>query len=116
MLDTRNEKVKLFFGVVQSADAEGVAETLVEQGFRFTRIETAGGFLREGNVTFMVGVEERRLGELLGSFRRGATTRVQIANQPQQQDMQESGFPFPFEIQVGGATVLMLDVDRVEPL
>ena len=64
----------------------------------------------------MVGVEERRLGEVLGYFRRNATTRVQIANQPQQQDMQEEGFPFPFEIQVGGATVLMLDVDRVEPL
>ena len=115
-MDTRNEKIKLFFGVVQSADAEGVAETLVEQGFRFTRVETAGGFLREGNVTFMVGVEERRLGDLLGSFRRNATTRVQIANQTQQPDIHGAAFPFPFEIQVGGATVLMLDVDRVESL
>lgn len=116
MLNARKEAVKLFFGVVQSADAEALSEALVEKGFRFTRIETAGGFLGEGNVTFMVGVEDHRVGELLRSFRRNATTRVQIASQPQQQDMQEAGFPFPVEVQVGGATVLMLDVDRVEPI
>jgi len=113
-LNASKEAVKIVFGVVQSADAEALAKALVKKGFRFTRIETAGGFLREGNVTFMVGIEEQRVGELIESFRRNATTRVQIVGQSQQQDMQESAFPFPFEVQVGGASVLMLDVERVE--
>jgi uncharacterized protein YaaQ len=38
-----------------------VSDTLVEAGFRVTRIASTGGFLRHGNVTLLIGVEEEEI-------------------------------------------------------
>ena len=107
--------LKLFFGIVQEADADVLADSLVSSGFRFTRVATAGGFLREGNTTFIIGVNEDRIGDLLGVVRRNATTRMQLVSPLQGvQDSGEARLPFPVEVQVGGATMFMFDLDRVE--
>lgn len=50
--------MKLIVAIVKDADAIAVSEALVEQDFRTTRIASTGGFLRRGNVTFLIGVEE----------------------------------------------------------
>jgi uncharacterized protein YaaQ len=102
---------------VQEPDADLVADALVSGGFRFTRVPTAGGFLREGNTTFIIGVDDDRIGDLLGIVRRNATTRMQIVNPMQSaQDAGEARLPFPVEVQVGGATMFMFDLDRVEQI
>ena len=109
--------MKLFFGIVQEPDADALADSLISSGFRFTRVPTAGGFLREGNTTFIVGVDDNRIGDLLGVVRRNATTRMQIVSPLQTaQDPGEARLPFPLEVQVGGATVFMFDLDLVEQI
>ena len=109
--------MKLLFGIVQEPDADVLADALVTGSFRFTRVPTAGGFLREGNTTFIIGVDEARIGDLLGIVRRNATTRMQIVSPMQTvQDLGETRLPFPVEVQVGGATMFMFDLDRVEQL
>ena len=109
--------LKLFFGIVQEADADLLADSLVSGGFRFTRVPTAGGFLREGNTTFIIGADEDRIGDLLGIVRRNATTRMQIVSPEQTvQDPVEAPLPFPVEVQVGGATMFMFDLERVEQI
>ncbi len=109
--------MKLLFGIVQEPDADALADALVIGGFRFTRVPTAGGFLREGNTTFIIGVDEARIGDLLAIVRRNATTRMQIVSPMQTgQDSGEARLPFPVEVQVGGATMFMFDLDRVEQI
>lgn len=42
-------------------DAAGrAADALVAGGFGVTRLQTAGGFLRQGNVTLLAGVDDER--------------------------------------------------------
>ena len=47
---------KLVIAIVQSDDANAVQSALVDAEYRVTRINTAGGFLRRGNVTLLTGV------------------------------------------------------------
>ena len=102
---------------MQEPDADALADALVSSGFRFTRVPTAGGFLREGNTTFIIGVDEEHIGDLLGIVRRNATTRMQIVSPLQAaQDTGDARLPFPVEVQVGGATMFMFDLDRVEQI
>ena len=47
--------MNLVLSVVQNDDAEPVTRALLTAGHRVTRINTAGGFLRRGNVTLAGG-------------------------------------------------------------
>ena len=50
--------MKLIFVVVHGADADAVVQTLVENNYRVTHVASTGGFMRHGNVTLMIGIEE----------------------------------------------------------
>jgi uncharacterized protein YaaQ len=53
--------MKLIVFVTEDAHADPSVDTLVEQGFRVTRLATTGGFLRRGNTTLLVGVEDTQV-------------------------------------------------------
>ena len=61
--------MKLVVGILSSQDADQVTEALVAAEYRATRINTAGGFLRRGNATLMVGVEEDQVQDVIGIFK-----------------------------------------------
>lgn len=50
--------MKLILAVVRDTDSEAVIQTLIEAGYRVTRLASTGGFLRRGNMTLMIGVAE----------------------------------------------------------
>jgi uncharacterized protein YaaQ len=53
--------MKLMFVIVRDTDAEIVVQSLVENEYRVTRVASTGGFMRRGNVTLMIGVEEDKV-------------------------------------------------------
>lgn len=53
--------MKLIVFVTNDSDADASVDALVEQGFRVTRLATTGGFLRRGNTTLLVGVEDSQV-------------------------------------------------------
>ena len=50
--------MKLLVFVTEDNVADPTVDALIEQGFRVTRLASTGGFLRKGNTTLLVGVEE----------------------------------------------------------
>lgn len=56
--------MKLVVAIIRDSDAMDVTDALVENDFRMTRIASTGGFLRRGNVTLLIGVEEDALDRL----------------------------------------------------
>jgi uncharacterized protein YaaQ len=50
--------MKLLVFVTEDNVADTTVDALIEQGFRVTRLASTGGFLRKGNTTLLVGVEE----------------------------------------------------------
>ena len=107
---------QLILAIVQDEDAGPVIEALTGEGFRATRISTVGGFLRKGNATILVGVERERIHRALLIIRDNCETRTEyfVPTAPG-----EVGEPYPLDpiqVQVGGATVFVLDCERFERL
>ena len=53
--------MKLVIVIVRDMDARAVIEQLVTHGHHVTRVASTGGFLRRGNVTLLIGAEERHV-------------------------------------------------------
>lgn len=64
--------MKLMIIIVPDNGSETAVQDLVECGFRVTRMATTGGFLRKGNTTLMVGVEDDKVDEVFEVLRKAA--------------------------------------------
>jgi uncharacterized protein YaaQ len=53
--------MKLMMIIIQDKDSDNVVEALIQGGFSITRMASTGGFLRQGNVTLMVGVKQDQI-------------------------------------------------------
>ncbi len=53
--------MKLMIIIVRDTDDENIIQELVKHDYRVTRMASTGGFLRRGNVTLMVGVENEKV-------------------------------------------------------
>lgn len=107
--------MKLVIAIVHNDDADGLADALREQNYPTTLIGTTGGFLREGNSTFLVGVEAKQVELLLTLIQQNCKTRTQLVNpMPPVVEPGELYLSQPVEVQVGGATVFVLAVDQFE--
>ena len=107
--------MKLIVAVVQAKDAEGLVAALGARGFQATQINSAGGFLRESNVTLLMGVQESYVAEVLRIVRQHCQARSHFVN-PLMPISEPSEFyvPSTVEVRVGGATVFVLAVERYE--
>ena len=62
--------MKLIIAIVQDQhDAGKAVDELVASGFGATRINTAGGFLKRGNSTILIGVEDNRANDAIQILR-----------------------------------------------
>jgi len=109
--------MKLVISIVNSDDAGGLIEALLRRGYGATLISTTGGFLRKGNTTICVGTEDEKVDEILALIRENCHTRTEYVNPlPPMMEAGELYIPAPVEVQVGGATVFVIDVERYEKL
>jgi len=106
--------VKLLITIVQDQDVSGLLEALAESDFRATKLASTGGFLRVGNTTLLIGVEDERLETVLGIIKRTCKKREQGDPSPMI-PFARGGLGTRLEkISVGGATVFSVDVERFE--
>ncbi len=109
--------MKLVVAIVHSEDAGLLVDALLEREFRTTRLHSSGGFLKQTNATVMVGVEEAQVEDVMAIIRATCTSRTQVVNpMPPIMEPGEFFMPYPLEVEVGGATVFVLPVERFERL
>ena len=88
---------------------------LVGEGYKVTRLTTAGGFLQAGNTTFLCGTESEKVDRALEIIAERSSERTQ--KMPGAPSFGVGMYPgFPVEVPVGGATVFVVDVERYEKL
>lgn len=107
--------MKMLLAIINYDDAHCVMGHLMEAGFQITKLATTGGFLRAGNVTVLIGLEDSRVEEAMGIIRKYCNTRTQMMPTAPNIGI---GFqpPIPVEVSVGGATVFVLNVEQFEKL
>lgn len=108
--------MKLILSIVQDDDGNKAISSLNDAGFRATKLSTTGGFLRSGNMTILVGVEEDKIDEVISIFAKTCSKRKKVMASPDIVSMGGMMANYPIEIEVGGATIFILDVDRFERL
>ena len=105
--------MKLVLAIVQDDDALDLIEELNDKGFRVTKLATTGGFLKSGNTTLMIGVEIDKVDIVINIFEEVCKRRKQVVStQPGLSGESGMYMPFPLEVEVGGATVFVIDVDK----
>ena len=109
--------MKLVMAVVQQKDHRKVTGALLERRYQFTTVASTGGLLREGNVTVLIGVEADQVNDVIGVIQAHSKTREQLVNVfPPTIEPIGTCIPSPVKVQVGGATVFVLDVERFDKL
>jgi uncharacterized protein YaaQ len=109
--------MKLIIAIVQDEDASRLISTLMADGYRVTKLATTGGFLRSGNTTLLVGVEDDMLDNAMTIIEKVCKSRKQIATSPSPISGATGVFvPYPIEVTVGGATIFVLDVEQFKKI
>ncbi len=107
--------MKLIVAVIHDRDQKRTSEALLRAEYRFTKIASTGGFLREGNVTIMIGAEAEEVETVLGLINESCKTREQYVNVlPPEATPIGTFMANPVKIQVGGAIAFVVDVERFE--
>lgn len=103
--------------VVQGEDAPQTVQALSAAGISVTKLASSGGFLQQGNSTLMIGVDDDRVEAALDVIRENCRERSRyMTPMPPMVEPGEFFMPYPVEVQVGGATVFVVDVLRFEKL
>ena len=90
--------MKMVLAIINYDDSQDVISSLMKAGFSITKLATTGGFLKAGNVTILI-----------------SSSRKQIM--PATAELGMGFFPStPVQVEVGGATVFVLNVERFEKL
>ena len=109
--------MKLVIAVVHDEDKDKLANALIKENYRFTRIASTGGFLKEGNVTFLLGIDDEDLERALEVIGATCKTREQFVTVfPAGAEPVAVPLAYPFKITVGGAIVFVLNVERFETI
>ncbi len=107
--------IKLVLAVVQEKDAGRLIDALTEAEVQATMLASTGGFLREGNATILTGVEDHQVDVVLGVIQRVCKRREQLMTPiPPVVEPVDSYVTYPVKVEVGGAIVFVLDVERME--
>jgi uncharacterized protein YaaQ len=107
--------MKLVIAVVQDKDSNRLSSALIQKGIRATKLASTGGFLRAGNTTFMIGIEDDRVPDVLNVIKSNCKVREQLVTPVTPMGgTTDSYIPFPVEVQVGGAAVFIMPVERFE--
>ena len=109
--------MKLVVAIVHNEDAGALVDALLEKQYRATRLHSSGGFLKQSNATILLGVEEPAVDEVMEIIASNCKARTQVVNpMPPIMEPGEFFMPYPLEVEVGGATVFVLPVERIERL
>ena len=106
--------MKLLIAIINKRDIRHLSDALVDDGIRFTEISSTGGFLRAGNVTLLIGLEDQHVERTLSVIQSHCHAReeaVNVAHVGTQLDA--LGMGEAITTMVGGAQVFIVHAERV---
>jgi len=100
--------------VIQAYDSDRLLKAVTAAGLGATKIVSTGGFLRMGNATILIGVDDDRVAECLRLVRANCEPRAEVSYDPTEHEFIE-WFPIGVhDVTVGGAVVFIMPISRFE--
>lgn len=106
--------IKLIIAIVEDEDSMDLIDALTDGEYRVTKLATTGGFLKSGNTTLILGVEENKVKGAIDIIKHICRKRKEILATPTTLSGGESAYiqQYPVQIDVGGANIFVIDVDQ----
>lgn len=105
--------MKLVVAIVHDEDAHRVTDELLKNKFSVTKLASTGGFLKSGNTTLIIGVQKEKVDDVIEIIRKLCKSRKHITSSTPMSSWSIGAYiSYPVEIQIGGATVFVLDVEK----
>ena len=106
--------MKLVVAVIQHEDENALVQALEEANLGSTRIGTSGGFLRASNVTMMIAVQDDQVDAVLGLMKKHCKRRTRHLYPLLPNLEARERFLGSIPVEIGGATVFIMPVERME--
>lgn len=110
--------MKLIIAIVHERDKHKLDDALLQNGVTYTKLGSTGGFLRQGNLTVLVGVEDEAAPRVLEVIKSACGTSEGYVNVPSEV---AGGIPaltafppHPVRVEAGGAVAFVLSVEQFE--
>jgi len=106
--------MKLILAIVHNDDNVLVSSSLTKAGFHVTKMASTGGFLMAGNTTFIMGVNDDEIDKAIDIISKYSKKRMQSVANDMALATGNMTSNIPIEVQVGGGTIFVLNVERFE--
>ncbi len=109
--------MKLIIAIAHERDKHKLGDALLQNGLTFTKLGSTGGFLRQGNVTVLIGVEDddtARVMDIIKSACRSSEAFVPLPTQSALGASALGTFTPPIRVEAGGAVAFVLQIDSFE--
>ena len=109
--------MKLIICIVNNRDKSKLGEALLQDGFEHTVLNSVGGFLKQGNTIYLIGIDEKRIPHLYDLIKDNCQAREEVINPvPMGGSLAGTFIQSPMTVRIGGATVFVLDVEQFDRL
>ena len=109
--------MKMITAIINRKDTLRVCDALTESQFEFTKLATTGGFLKAGNTTLMIGVDDDKLDDAIALIRQNCAKRMERVPAVPATEMTPMMYnAYPAEVLVGGAIVFVTEVTHFEKM
>ncbi len=108
--------MKLIYAIVRSDNEDDVVAALNGARYQVTKLASTGGFLRKGNSTLMIATDDDKVDDCIDIIKKECGKRQQITvNMPYVSGTSMNSYStMPVPVEVGGATVMVVDLERFE--
>ncbi|ADL43459.1 protein of unknown function DUF970 [Caldicellulosiruptor obsidiansis OB47] len=104
--------MKLVLAIVSEVDKNKLNLALIENGISATIIYSTGGLLNRGTVSFMIGVEDERVDEVIDLIKKNVSERREVSKSTLPPALQTLFFMSKQKIEQGGAVIFVLDIEN----
>ena len=106
--------MKMIMAILHKDDELETIEELNIAGYMVTKLATTGGFLKKKNTTIMVVVDDEKVEEALKIIKKNSGERKTITYANPAQSSMSAAPSVPINVQVGGSTIFVLNVEQME--
>jgi len=114
MSDNAQTNLRMLLVIVNGPDSDNVETALVKTDYPFAKLPSVGGLLRERSVTFLIGCLESETDQLRRMLQDVAGRRIGYVSPVL--DNLPMGSLIPTEVQIGGVTILNLEIEHYEEI
>ncbi len=108
--------MKLVYAIIRNDNEDDVMTALMQDHFVVTRLSTTGGFLKKGNTTLMIALEDSEVERCIDLIKAQCGRRQEITvNMPYLSGNSLMNYTtMPMNVEIGGATIMVVPLERFE--